>query len=463
MTDNPLARIAAHVVSTRFEDLPAPAVERAKTFLLDTIGVGIAGSSGAGIDALKAVVATWGSADEADVWVSGERMPAWQATIINAYQIHCLEFDCVHEGAVLHPMATLLSAVMAWTGREAGRGRTVAGRDLITAIVLGIDVSCMLGLAATGPIRFFRPATGGGFGAVAAIGKLAGLSAEQLLGAFGSQYSQTSGTLQPHVEGSMLLGLQVGFNASAAIRAVDLTLAGINGPHDVLTGPYGYLCLFENDRYDLDRIMPQLGTSWRVLEMSHKPYPSGRLTHGVVDGLGRLMDRHRFAPDAIAAVTCRVPPLVARLVGRPDVPHPEPNYAKLCLRFVAGLFMTHSHVDVPDFRDRATLDDPRVHQAAALVEVLQDDNPDENALDPQTISVRLASGSDHLVTLDRVYGHPERPLTAAENEAKFRGCMGYAARAFPAGRADALLDAVAGLENERDITSLARLLVAPCD
>ncbi len=460
MADNPLAIVAAYVVSTRFEDLPPATVERTKTFLLDTVGVGIAGSSGAGIEAIKAVVATWGSGDEAAVWVSGERMTAWQATIINAYQIHCLEFDCVHEGAVLHPMATILSAVLAWIGREAGRGRRFSGRELITAVVLGVDVSCMLGVAATGPIRFFRPATGGGFGAVAAIGKLAGLSPDQLLSAFGSQYSQTSGTLQPHVEGSMLLGLQVGFNASAALRAIDLTLAGIEGPRDVLTGPYGYLRLIEDDKFDLDRVMPQIGKAWRIMEMSHKPYPSGRLTHGVVDGLGRMIEEHQIAVASIAAVTCRVPPLVARLVGRPDIPHPEPNYAKLCLSFVAGLFLTHGHVDVPDFRERAVLDDPEVHRAAALVEVVQDDNPDQNALDPQTITVRLTTGAEHTITLARVYGHPDRPLTPAENEAKFRRCLGYATRPFPAGRADSLLETVLRLERQEDTIPLIRLLVA---
>lgn len=460
MADNPLATVAAHVTSTRFEDLPPAAVERTRTFLLDTIGVGIAGSSGAGIDALKAVVAGWGAGDEAAVWVSGERMTAWQAAIVNAYQIHCLEFDCVHEGAVLHPMATVLSAVLAWTGREAARGRSVSGRELIAAVVLGVDVACLLGIAATGPIRFFRPATGGGFGAVAAIGRLAGLTAAQLLGAFGSQYSQTSGTLQPHVEGSMLLGLQVGFNASAALRAVDLALAGIEGPHDVLTGPYGYLRLMEDGKFDLGRVMPQLGTAWRVLELSHKPYPSGRLTHGVVDGLGRLMREHAVAPASVAAVTCRVPPLVMRLVGRPDIPHPEPNYAKLCLRFVAGLFLVRGHVDVPDFRDRATLDDPDIHRAAALIEVIGDGNPDENALDPQTIAIRLVSGAEHAITLDHVYGHPDHPLTAAENEAKFRRCLRFAARPFPPGRADALVEAVGGLERLDDVAVLTRLLVA---
>ena len=124
-------RVADHVAGVRYEDLPPQAVARVKTFLLDTIGVGIAGSSGAKVADLATLAATWGGAPEASVWLTGQRMSAGSAAMVNAYQIHCLEYDCVHEGAVLHPMATILSAVMAWAER-AGPGS--AGSGDITAV-----------------------------------------------------------------------------------------------------------------------------------------------------------------------------------------------------------------------------------------------------------------------------------------------------------------------------------------
>src|SRR5690606_15646062 len=154
-------------------------------------------------------------------------------------------------------------------------------------------------------------------------------------------------------------------------------------------------------------------------------FPSGRLTHGVVDGLGELMRAHGFTAEDVASVKCRVPPLVNRLVGRPDIPHPEANYAKLCLAFVAGVYLARGNVDVPHFRGRAALDDPKVHEFAAKVTVEQDDNPDLNALVPQTISVTLKNGATHSVTLEQVYGHPAKPLTSEENIGKFLRCATY--------------------------------------
>ena len=454
MTANPLERIAAHVTGTRYDDLPPTAVAKVRTFLLDTLGVGIAGSSGAQVADLIALARAWGGQEEATVWLTGQRMSAGSAAIVNAYQIHCLEFDCVHEGAVLHPMATILSAVLAWAERESARGRPVAGRDLVTALAVGVDVSTMLGIVTNAPIRFFRPATAGGFGAVAAIGHLARFTDRQVMDALGAQYAQCSGTLQPHAEGSPMLGMQVGFNARAAIMSADLAQAGFRGPHEIFTGPYNYFRLLEGEDCDLSAFLPSLGRDWQIEAMSHKPWPSGRLTHGVVDGLARLMRDKGFGPDDIAHVRAEVPPLVHRLVGRPDIPVPEANYAKLCLRFVAGCFLARGHVDVPDFRGTA-LTDPQVHAQAAKVDVVLDGNPDPNALDPQTITVRLTSGIEHAITLPHVFGHPAAPLSDAQNEERFRRCATYGRIPLP--NPDRLVAAIAGIADMPDIASLPRL------
>jgi len=67
-TDNPLDQIVHHVLNTRYEDLPAATVKNVKTFLLDTIGVAMAGTAGAGIEDLISVAETWGDSKESSVW-----------------------------------------------------------------------------------------------------------------------------------------------------------------------------------------------------------------------------------------------------------------------------------------------------------------------------------------------------------------------------------------------------------
>lgn len=458
----PLDRIADFVTGVRPEDLGAADREKARVFLLDTLGVGIAGSSGAGLAELIATVSGWGGGggQEATVWVTGERLPAQAAAIVNAYQIHCLEYDCVHEGAVVHPMATVLSALLAYAEARSAAGTPVNGADFLLALAIGVDIATLFGLAAEGPVRFFRPATAGGFGATAGIARLAGLDAAGVKDALGIMYGQTSGTLQPHAEGSPVLGLQIGFNARGALCAVDLAAAGFRGPHRILDGPYGYFRMYEDDRFDLQAIWDRLGREWQISRLAHKPFPSGRLTHGVVDALRQVTRDHGIAPSDIVAVEGHVPPLVYRLVGRPDVPEPEANYAKLCLAYVAGAFLARGQVDVPEFR-APVLHDPDVHAAAAKVSLVLDDNPDENALAPQRFVVTATDGRVVEVALPQVYGHPDVPLSTEENLDKFRRCIGYGSRPMTEAQGDALHAAVEGVEELEDAARLAALTVAP--
>lgn len=448
-----IRRFAEHVVGSTYEQLSPAAVLATKTFVLDSIGVGVAGSADPWAARLADCAARWGEGHESTVWGSGRRLPAAAAALVNAYQIHCLEFDCVHEGAVVHPMATLLSALFAHAER---RGR-VAGKYFLTAAALGVDVACSLGIASRAPMKFFRPATAGAFGTVAAVGKLEGFDVESLTDAFGIVYGQVCGTLQPHAEGSLLLGLQMGFNARGALTAIDLAASGLVGPHEILEGRYGYFRLFEG-AYDLAPVLGELGKVWQVTRLAHKPFPSGRLTHGAIDGLLRLKTRHGFEARDVSRITVIVPPLVQHLVGRPDTPAPAANYARLCLPFVAATALLQGRVDVPDFVGDC-LTDPEVHALARKVEVELDDNPDENAFVPQTIRVALADGRRYELHLDSVLGHPDSPLTREQHLDKFRRCWTYGARPLRQENGERLIALVDRLEEVADVRELVALTV----
>ena len=112
-------RFAEHVAGTGYDDLPEDAVRAAKIFILDTFGVGIAGSGGPWTDELVQVQAGFGEGAAARVWGRGDALPAPAAAMCNGYQIHNSEYDCVHEKAVIHPMTVALAAFMAAAERAA--------------------------------------------------------------------------------------------------------------------------------------------------------------------------------------------------------------------------------------------------------------------------------------------------------------------------------------------------------
>ena len=453
-----VAAFTSHITRTRFDDLPAEAIAKAKTFLLDTIGVGLAGTSDGNAARVVAVASQWGSGDDATVWGSGVRLPAPSAAFVNAYLVHSLEYDCIHEGAVVHPMATLLCALFAWSERASQRGQPIDGRRFLTAVSVGVDIAGLIGAATKSGLRFFRPATAGGFGAAAGLANIAGFDEARVKNALGLQFAQASGTMQAHVEGTAALGLQIGFNARAAMNAVDAAEAGLAGPHDFLTGPFGYFPMFENGSFEPAVIERELGRVPQITRVSHKPYPSGRLTHGGVDGVRQLMHKHRFTADAVAEITIHVPPLVMELVGRPDIPAPSSNYAKLCLPFVVGTYLARGRVDVPDFASPEMRNDPAVHALASRVRVVSDRNPDRNAIAPQRIVVRLKDGTEHEVVIRAIYGHPDAALTEAENLDKFARNCGYAQPPVAPQVRDRLIALVAECETIEDVAILPRIL-----
>lgn len=449
--------LVRHVADTRYEALPAATVKAAKIFIYDTFACALGGSTGPSAAEILTAARLWGQGDEASVWSQDIRLPAPHAALVNAYQAHCLEFDCVHEGGVLHPMSSLTAAVMAEIERQKlHHNRLVSGRDFLAAVVAGIDVACSIALASTAPMRFFRPATAGGFGATAACAKIRGFDADGIWKALGILYGQTSGTMQAHVEGSKLLGLQVGFAARSAVTSCDLAACGVDGPKDVLTGTWGYLPLFEGS-YDLEPVWSEFGKVHRITEISHKPFPSGRLTHYAVDALQRLQATHGFTADDVARVTCVVPPLPYRLVGRPDIAAPKANYAKLCLGYVCATTLIKGTVDQSDFLDEALLR-PDVHALAARVDVIEDANPDPNAFGPQTITVRLHRGHEYTLTIDAAIGHPLNPFTRDRQDEKFWRCWAATPKPLARGNGERVVRLIDSLETVTDMTELTQLM-----
>ena len=441
MSDDAIATLCRHVLDTRPEAIPDTALAAARVFLLDSLGVGVAGARGPFVAELCEVHAGQG---EARVFGRGELLPASGAALLNAYQIHNSEFDCIHEQAVVHPMAVLLGALLAWLDRRGSRDEApISGRELLAALVLGVDVACHVGVASRSPMRFFRPATAGSLAATAAIGRLAGFDLERLVSAMGINLGQMCGTMQAHTEGSPVLAMQAGFNARNALVACDLAARGVPGPRAVLQGPFGFFALFEGE-YDLQPVLAQIGRTWRITEVAHKPYPSGRATHGIIDACLQIARERTLAVHDIKAVTARVPPLTHRLVGRRPHAQMSINYARLCGAYTAACALRAGTLGLDDFDDAALCDTDRL-ELAERIDVVADASTDPNALTPISVEIMLRDGARVSRTLDVIYGNPARPMQREAQLKKFHANCQASARPLADGapeRVIALLDAM---------------------
>lgn len=385
--------------------LPPETRADAARLLADTLAVGAAGSTAPGAAGVLAAAMGWGAGEDARLIGSSGRLPAASAAFVNAFRIHCLEWDAVHEPAVVHALSVVTAALSASIDRMGGCDPETA----LAGLAVGVDVASGLGIAATSPLKFFRPATAGCIGAAMAVARIEGV--EPLEDVLGLANSFCAGTMQAHVEGSIALPLQVANAARSAIMAVDLARAGLSGPHDALEGPFGYFRLIDDGQ--LATYTHQIGARWLISDVSTKPYPSGRASHGA---LGAIAASGVMSGN-IAWIELFAPPLIKRLVGRPFNSEMTPAYARLCLPLLSALMLTDGCIDPRRFM-AATFADPAIADLAGRIIVNDDGTPDPNALSPQRMVVTLKDGTTIERTIPATLGSPDAPLSAKQTAAK---------------------------------------------
>jgi aconitate decarboxylase len=438
-SDPVVDKIVAHLARVASGAIPQTAIAAAKTFIADTLAVGIAGRKAPW--RAEVLDMARGGPEEATVWGSGERIPLASAATVNAFQVHSQEFDPVHEGAVVHPLAAILACTLGCAEKQGD----ISGDRLIRAVIAGVDVAATLGLCSRASMRFFRPANCGGFGATAALALLARLNETQTRDALGIYYGQCAGTMQAHVEASPQLAMQMGFAARNAVAAVELARRGMPGPRAPIAGQFGYFTLFDGEANPAP--FEALGQAWRIAELSHKPFPSGRATHGGIDALQRLLARRGIAAEQVRTGRFIVPALTYRLVGRRPEAGMSIAHARLCLAYCGAVCLRRGTVGLDDFSPQA-LADPDTLALAGRLAAIADSNPDPNAMAPIRVELDLADGRTIVCDVADILGSPTRPLPLEAARAKFSAC----------GASDALWDAVMGADSASDVGAWTSLL-----
>lgn len=450
MTPNSAEVLVDHALALEWRTVDSFAQGRAAAFLHDTLAVGVAGARAAYADRVAVAVSRWGTSTGPGAMVLGRAdtgLPPASAAFLNAFQIHGQEFDAVHEAAVVHPLATVVAALLA----ELSGPLTYTGEEVLTAMCAGVDVAVGLGLAARSPLKFFRPATAGIFGCVAALARLKRLPREVALDAFGSALAFAGGTMQAHVEGLPTLPLQIAAAARSAVQAVDLAQAGLPGPRDPIDGPFGYLALFE-DLSDTPAMLAALPHARRIAEVSWKPFPTGRAAHGGLVATRRLMVERGTTAATLEHLTYVAPPLIHRLVGRRAMAGMSPAYARLCLPYLAAAMLTRGSLGLEDFTPER-LGEPEVLALARRITVEADGNDDPAAFTPAVAVARTRDGATHRMQVESQLGSPRQPLTREEQLAKAHACLAFAGLEA---RHEALADAMQVFSRAPDAAAVLR-------
>jgi 2-methylcitrate dehydratase PrpD len=443
--------LAAWASRLRFEDLPADVVENTKLRVMDVIGLSLAGTETAFGKSTRDAVVAMSPAGPCRILGFGDRVGLTAAALANGALSQALEYDDTHNESIVHMSSPAVAAALALS-----EFAVVTGRDLITAIALGNEISCRVGSVSSGELhkRGFHP-TGlfATFGAAFLAGKLAGLDAEGMARAAGIAGSFASGLLECWVDGTQTKFLHPGWSAQNGITAAMLARSGVTGPARVFEGRWGLFSSHVQDpnaHRDFARINSGLGTHWESRNSSFKPFPAAHVIHPYISAAIRLRHKHAIPPAEIESVDCPVTQFIVSIVCEPIAEKHAPasdSHGRVSLQYSVAETLFLGELGKHAYSDESR-GNPEILALARKVRYHVDPDYPGPGRFKGAVSVRLKDGRQFTEVEDYNRGSAENPMTYEELRAKFEentsGFLSAEARARVAEgirRVDSLADA----------------------
>jgi len=257
------------------------------------------------------------------------RADAQHAALLNGIASHVHDYDDTHLATITHPAGPVASALLAIIEHLAHTKEPglTTGEEMLTALVAGIETSCLLGLSVWPShydIGWHITSTTGSLGAAAAVGRILRLSTEQMQHALGIAASQVTGLRC--MFGSDTKSFHPGRAAQAGLVAALLAQQGYTASEDSLEAKRGWAnVVVGGGQPQLDKHLAQLGTSWEVKKNAFKPFPCGIVCHPVIDGCIKLHERlleqanvnkHQDVDLTKLQIRAKVHPLVIELTSK---------------------------------------------------------------------------------------------------------------------------------------------------
>ncbi|MHB1162729.1 MAG: MmgE/PrpD family protein [Chloroflexota bacterium] len=446
--------LARHVARTRYETLPPRVIELTKLFILDTLGTMMAGSAAPGCKEVVGLVKEWGGKPDSAIAVFGGAVPAPEAALANTMMAHALDLDDLHDEAVVHCSCCQVSTGLA-VGQSAGRG----GKDLITAVAVGIDLASRLGVAIGPAMGFVRSGTCNIFGAAANTAKLLGLDEEQTRHALGICLSQTAGNTQVVIDGALVKRMQPGFAARGGILSAFLARAGIKGPVGVMDGKFGFFELYKRGPTLYNRLTDRLSEFFEIENVSIKLFCGGRYIHGPAEATVDIATKEGITAADVAKITVSVPKMTYDYVGRPFVPGDSPQVnAQFSAAYAAAAGVVYHDLFIDQVQESAILNPEVLDLAQKRTVVVIDESVTEPAATlPVSVEVETQDGRKFFRKIELLKGQPGNFVPNQAFIDKFRKTAKWAAKPIPEENIEKLIDLTQHLEELHDVGVLMKL------
>jgi len=442
--------LSAFMAEAATRTLPEDALEHAKQHVLDTFAAMISGAELAPGQAALRFARAQGGTGAATIVASSLTAGPIEAALANGVLAHADETDDSHGASQSHPGAPIVSAALA-AGEEYG----INGERFLRAVALGYDVGPRVTIA-MGGIDFRSEshqsthAIAGAFGAAAAAGSAAGLSAQQMRWLLDYAAQQSSGIASwgrdtDHILKGFVFG---GMPARSGVTAAILVKLGWTGIDDVFSGDDNFF-MAHAPKARPQMLVDGLGQRYEVTQTDIKKWTVGTPIQGPLDAMVNIRAKRMFEADAVKSVVVRLAPAVGAVVDNRELPD-------ISLQHMIAVMLVDKTATFKAVHDTARMKDPTILRNRAKVQLVKDESL--TPLLPARVAfveVTLNDGTRLVERVDAVRGTIRNPMTRQEVVDKARDLIAPVIGAAQSGK---LIDAVLRIERLQAIRDLRPLL-----
>jgi 2-methylcitrate dehydratase PrpD len=408
--------LAEFIAATRFDDLPEGVVHEAQRHILDTLGATICGSTSESAEATRRATARLDGAGACTVIGRRAHANPFNASLINGTAAYSTLMDDFYSSrGLVHPGNHVIPVALSM-----GEHLSSSGAALITAVVVGYEVSCRVADAvgdSQDEMGFYQGSTNPHFGSAATAASLLNLDGQRVSFALGLAGAQASGLKEPGLVMNISQAFHAGRAASSGVLSGILAAEGLCAGDTVLEGANGYLSVFSRDA-DAKQLVEGLGTTFRIGHAGFKLYPAAAPIAASIDAAITLQGQHHLVPSMIEAVSVQTHRMSLRAHNRPEAF--ERLEALRSTQYCVARSLIYGRLSPSDF-DPEHLSDPGVRALMPRIQMTID--PEMDRIAPQRygsrVVVRTTDGRALEALVECPHGTPGAPLEDDEIMTKF--------------------------------------------
>lgn len=288
--------LARWIVATKYDEIPAAAIEQAKKSILDYIGTAAYGTTTPLGKIILEFTREQGGNPQARVIATNIRTASTAAAFANGAAGHAEDFDDLG-GVGGHPATVLTPTVLALADEL-----HLSGRDVLTAWVVGYEIGTRLSANVHTDRDWHPTAIYGTMAAAAAASKLLKLDVQSTRMALGIAGSEAGGLRRNF--GTMTKPFHPGQVARNGVIAAKLASKGFTADPDIIEGRQGYADNFGGDKCNIPAMTKFLGKVYFLEEEGTriKPWPCCGGNHQTLTGLLALCKEKKLRAEGVELV-----------------------------------------------------------------------------------------------------------------------------------------------------------------